>query len=463
MTKNIESRPNSSAIQGAQWGDEGKAKFADKIVAEYISQGLMCVDYSVNGGANAGHRVEINRSNGENIAINLHQLPSGVFNENICAILGNGKVVNPQGLIYEINKVEEISGQKHTSSIKVSSGATLALPTHQAFEFALKSKDIGKGATGQGISPAYADRTLRQQLYVKDLLEGNFDAFARHYDFYNQIINGMGIDMSSITVPVFSDLKGEKRPVGDKQNFLEEIKHYREIITPYITDVYEFLKESWNDPKRYAFLFEMSQGMGLHQEYGVKPDITASDTSFVGIDAATEGVVNHLDIEHRIGISKLYCSSVGSRKLPTQMPDDLADWYRNNFHEFGGTTGRPRDIVFPDMVATAFYAKVSHANELAISHMDATKPGDPIKICTEYRSKTTGEKTDYRPYQWWLDNVEPGYTEMPSWDGSRVTLAENLHQLPPEAQKYIDLISEITHCRVVLLGTGPERDQIIRI
>ncbi|MCW1949017.1 MAG: adenylosuccinate synthetase [Candidatus Shapirobacteria bacterium] len=464
MTKNVESRPNSSAIQGAQWGDEGKAKFADEIVEEYVSRGLICIDYSVNGGANAGHRVEINRSSGENIAINLHQLPSGVFNENVYAILGNGKVVNPQGLIYEIEKVKEISGKKQNPSIKVSSGATLALPTHQAFEFALKSKDVGKGATGQGISPAYADRVLRQQLYVKDLIEGNFDLFERHYDFYSQIINGMGVgDMSSIAVPIFSDTKGEKRPVGDKQKFLSDIKHYREIITPYVSDVYQFLKESWNNPVRYAFLFEMSQGMGLHQEYGVKPDITASDTSFVGIDAATEGIVNHLDIEHRIGISKLYCSSVGSRKLPTQMPDELAGWYRDNFHEFGGTTGRPRDIVFPDMVSTAFYAKVSHANELAISHMDATKPGDPIKICTEYRSKTTGEKIDYRPYQWWLDNVEPVYTEIPSWNGDRVSLSKSFDELPQEAKDYINLISKITNCRVTILGTGPERKQIIRI
>lgn len=463
MTRNIEYRPNSTAIQGSQWGDEGKAKFADEIAEKYVSRGLTCIDYSVNGGANAGHRVEINRSSGGNIAINLHQLPSGVFNENVCAILGNGKVVNPQGLIYEISKVEEISGQKYTSSIKVSSGATLALPTHQAFEFALKSKDIGKGATGQGISPAYADRVLRQQLYVKDLLDGNFDSFDRHYDFYNQIINGMGIDMASITVPIFSDVKGERKPVGDKQTFLSEMRHYREVVAPYVSDVYEFLKQSWNNPSRYAFLFEMSQGVGIHQEYGVKPDITASDTSFVGIDAATEGIVDHLSIEHRIGISKLYCSSVGTRTLPTQMSDELANWYRNNFHEFGGTTGRPRDIAHPDMVATAFYARVSHTNELAISHMDATKPGDPIKICTEYRSKITGEKVGYRPHQWWLDTVEPVYTEIPSWDAGRINLAQNFDQLPQEAKNYIKFISQTTNCRVVLLGTGPERSQLIRL
>ena len=466
MAKNIETRQNSSAIQGGQLGDEGKAKFGDKIVDEYVDQGLTCIDYGVNGGANAGHRVEIPQPNGKKkISINLHQLTSGIFNENTYSILGSDRVVNPQGIVYEIDKVKELSDGIVPSLIKISSTATLALPTHQAFEFALKtSRDIGKGATGQGISPAHADRILRQELYIKDLVEGKFHLFESHYDLYNQIIGGMGVgDMSSILVPVFSDTKGEKICVGSKEHFISELKKYRERLLPYVEDTYEFTKEAWKNPNKYAFLFELSQGVGIHPRYGVKPDITASDPTFVGIDTSTEGLVDHLAIEHRISVTKLYCSSVGSRRLPTQMPDELANWYRINFNEVGGTTGRPRDIAYPDMVATAFYTRVSHANELAISHMDATKPGDPIKIGSEYRSKTTGEKVDYRPYQWWLDNIEPVYTEIPSWDGERVSLSKSFDELPQEAKDYINLISKITDCRVTILGTGPERNQIIRI
>lgn len=457
-------RPNSTAIQGAQWGDEGKAKFADKIADEYVEKGLTCVDYSVSGGANAGHRIEINQENGQRIAINLHQLPSGVFNQNVFAILGNNKVINPQGLVYEISKVKELSGGTIKSAIKVSSTATLALPTHQAFEFALKStKDVGKGATGQGISPAYADRTLRQELYVKDLIDGKFEAFEKHYDYFNQIIGSLGVNMSEVLIPVFTDNKGEKQTVGTKEFFISRLKEYRENLLPYVEDVYDFVKQAWSNPNQYAFLFEMSQGVGIHPTYGVKPDITASDPSFIGIDSSTEGIVNHLEIEHRIGISKLYCSSVGSRKLPTEMPEDLANWYRDNFHEFGGTTGRPRDIAFPDLVATAFFAKVSHANEIAISHMDAIKPDTDIKLCTKYLQKGTGQETVYRPYQWWLDQVEPQYTEIPAWSPEKISSAKSYNEIPAEAKDYLKLLFKETQCKPVLLGTGPERDQIIRI
>lgn len=461
----IKTRPNSTAIQGAQWGDEGKAKFADKIAEEYVGKGLTCVDYSVSGGANAGHRIEIDQNNGQRISINLHQLPSGVFNKNVYAILGNSKVINPQGLTYEIGKVKELSGGEIPSTIKVSATATLALPTHQAFEFALKStKDIGKGATGQGISPAYADRTLRQELYVKDLVEGNFGAFEKHYDYFSQIISGLDLKMSEILIPIFSDTKGgEKQLVGSKQDFISNLKKYREFLLPYIEDVYDFVKQAWESPNKYAFLFEMSQGVGIHPVYGVKPDITASDPSFIGIDASTEGLVNHMEIEHRIGISKLYCSSVGARKLPTQMPEDLANWYRDTFHEFGGTTGRPRDVAFPDLVATAFYAKVSHANEIAISHMDAIKPNTNIKLCTEYKLKSTGEKVDYRPYQWWADLVEPQYQELPSWNTDKISAAKNYDEIPDEAKEYLKFLLEKTGCQPVLLGTGPERKQVIRV
>lgn len=464
MPKNIETRPNSTAIEGMQWGDEGKAKISDAIVNSYIKQGLSCVDYGVNGGANAGHTIEINptETNKNKISLSLHQLPSGVFNPEVHAILGNNRVVNPQGLAYEIQKVKDLSDNPKPS-IKISSMATLALPTHQAYELALKQQGIGKGATGQGISPAYSDRVLRQELTVKDLIDGNFDLFDRHYDYYYRIIAGLGLDMSAIEIPVFSDTKGQRDQVGSKEHFISELKKYREILSPYTQDVYDFIKETWDNPRRFAFLFEMSQGVGLHPVYGVKPDVTASDTTFLGINSSTEGLVDYREIKHRIGITKLYCSSVGARKLPTQMPPEEATWHRNTFNEFGATTGRPRDIAYPDMVATAYYARVSDANEIAITHMDASEEKRPIKICTAYQHRDTKQRMDYRPYQEWMNQVEPRYTEIPGWSSQRVNLAQNFGDLPTETQEYIRLVSKLTHCRPVLLGTGPERKQIIEI
>ena len=67
---------------GAQWGDEGKGRVVDwlassaDIVARYA------------GGDNAGHTVAINED-----VYKLHLIPSGVLQDGVISIMGNGMVV----------------------------------------------------------------------------------------------------------------------------------------------------------------------------------------------------------------------------------------------------------------------------------------------------------------------------------------------------------------------------------
>ena len=59
------------AVLGTQWGDEGKGKIIDLLIAE------MDIVARFQGGANAGHTVVIN---GKKFI--LHLLPSGVLSAN---------------------------------------------------------------------------------------------------------------------------------------------------------------------------------------------------------------------------------------------------------------------------------------------------------------------------------------------------------------------------------------------
>ena len=67
------------AIVGACWGDEGKGKITD-VLAEDSD-----IVVRFQGGSNAGHTI-INQYG----KFALHQLPSGVFRQNIVNIIGNG-------------------------------------------------------------------------------------------------------------------------------------------------------------------------------------------------------------------------------------------------------------------------------------------------------------------------------------------------------------------------------------
>ena len=108
-------------IMGGQWGDEGKGKIVD-----LISKNVNVVA-RYQGGANAGHTVY---SNGKKLV--LHQVPSGILQENCICVLGNGMVIDPVELCSEIKELEELKFS--TSNIYISPNAHIVTPLHKAID-----------------------------------------------------------------------------------------------------------------------------------------------------------------------------------------------------------------------------------------------------------------------------------------------------------------------------------------
>ena len=85
-------------LLGLQWGDEGKGKVVDVLAPQYD------VVARFQGGPNAGHTLEF-----DGIKHVLHQIPSGIFRENIKNIVGNGVVLDPVILIKEIEGLKKFN------------------------------------------------------------------------------------------------------------------------------------------------------------------------------------------------------------------------------------------------------------------------------------------------------------------------------------------------------------------
>jgi adenylosuccinate synthase len=444
-------RKNSFAVCGGVYGDEGKGRVVDMFVSKYASKGLKVVVYRDNGGSNAGHTVEF--KDGKRVA--LHQLPSGVFVDNSVVILGKDMVLHPGDLVEEINQARAAVGGKLKSKILIDEMATLVLDTHRAFEAVLKNWQSGsKGATGRGIAPAYADVLLRHPLKMKDLIRMSTKKIKQHYELYDSLIKGLGEEMKKIEVPT---LEGKKQRVGSFDKFLQRLKGQTKFFKAYIGDAYGFMSKTWGD-KKYAFVFEKAQAIGLDKRWGVYPDVTASDTTLAGIYASTEGIVDPDEIEVKAEVIKAtYMSSVGIRKLPTLMRGKLADRIREDAHEYGATTKRPRDVAFIDIPTLKFFAKVGKANYVVLTHMDISYIEEPLKVCVEY--KIGRMVVSYRPDQNYLDMVTPVYKLLPSWKGDETRKAKKIDQLPKEAQSYLKFIAKELNLPVLMVTTGPKRDQ----
>ena len=109
------------AIVGANWGDEGKGKITDVLAANSD----MVIRFQ--GGSNAGHTIINNYGR-----FALHQLPSGVFYDNITNIIGNGVALNIPVFFKEYNEV--VSRGVPAPKIMISDRAQIVMPYHILFD-----------------------------------------------------------------------------------------------------------------------------------------------------------------------------------------------------------------------------------------------------------------------------------------------------------------------------------------
>jgi adenylosuccinate synthase len=446
-------RPDSYAICGGAYGDEGKGRIVDMLVHDLAKKGSVVV-YRDNG-ANAGHTVEF--PNGQRVA--FHQLPSGVFIKGATVVLGKEMVIHPGDLLAELQEIKSIKVTKDRSDLMIDEMAILSLDTHRAYEAVLKDwQSGGKGSTGRGISPAYADVLLRHPLRMRDIVKFDQKKIEQHYAMYAALIKGLGQSLARVKVPT---LVGTMIAVGSKAKFVERLQAQAKSLKSLTHDLQGWLSDMWQDHS-CGFVFEKAQAVGLDYRWGVYPDVTASDTTFSGIFSATEGTIDPDDIGVKAGVIKAtYMSSVGTRRLPTLMTEQLADRIREDAHEYGATTKRPRDIAYLDIPALKFFAQVGKMNALMLTHMDISYLDHPIKVCVEYRMGK--EEVEYRPDQTYLDKVKPVYKELAPWDAKALRKAKTYKELPMEARNYLKFIETALGIPVTLITTGPQREQSLWI
>jgi adenylosuccinate synthase len=450
-------RKNSIAFCGGAYGDEGKGRIVDEFVFTYAKKGKVIV-YRDNGGANAGHTVEF--KDGTRIA--LHQIPSGVFCKDATMILGKYMVLHPADLILEIDQVIKTTGKNNHAVIMIDEMALLCLDTHRALEAALKLwNDGGKTATGRGISPAYMDVILRQPLRMRNLKNWDESQIKKHYQLYQAIIKGLGLDLKTMSVP---SLVADYKPlVGSESEFLTKLKVQAETLSPYIHDVHQFTTDTWKDPA-YGFVFEKAQALGLDNRWGCYPDVSASDMTFDGITASTEGIIESENIKHKVAVIKAtYMSSVGGgRQIPTLMHENALELrIRKDAHEYGATTKRTREISYLDLVSLKYFGRMGKVTAYALTHMDIVYPDTPIKVCVAYT--INGKPAAYRPDQEYLLKVKPVYQEFEPWDQQEIQKAKTKKELPKNAVKFLNFLESYLEIPIMVITTGPKRNQSIKL
>lgn len=416
-------------ILGLQWGDEGKGKIVDFFAKDYD------VVARFQGGPNAGHTLYVNDKK-----VVLHQIPSGVFRSGIINLIGNGVVLDPVTLRKECDTVASF-GIDLKKNLFISERTQLILPTHRALDKAAElSKGTQKiGSTLKGIGPAYMDKTGRNGLRVGDLLDKSFTTSYIKLRLKHQRL--------------LDNYNFQEDITAWEEEFFEALEFLRELN---IVNGEYFINEQLKAGKK--ILAEGAQGSMLDIDFGTFPFVTSSSTISAGVCSGLGVAPQH--IRDVIGVTKAYCTRVGSGPFPTELNDETGEELRRIGSEFGATTGRPRRCGWIDLVALNFACMINGVTKIVMTKADVLDAFPDLKVCTAYQ--VNGSETKQVPFQMERQKPEPQYLSLKGWN-TNTSAAKTPAELPDTMKDYVKFIDEYLGVHVHYISNGPGRDQIVQV
>ena len=415
------------AILGLQWGDEGKGKIVDFFAPRYD------VIARFQGGPNAGHTLYV----GDKKVV-LHQIPSGVFHEKTVNLIGNGVVLDPVTLKKECDIVASF-GVDVRKNLFISKRTNIIVPTHRALD---KASEMAKGndkigSTLKGIGPAYMDKTGRNALRVGDIIDGNFKlAYQQLRGKHLQLLANFNFN---------EDISAWE------QEFFEAIEFLRTLN---IVNGEYFINDKIARGKKV--LAEGAQGSMLDVDFGTFPFVTSSNTTSSGICSGL-GIAPQ-QIRDVLGVTKAYCTRVGSGPFPTELLNETGETLRKLGNEFGATTGRPRRCGWIDLVALRYACMINGVTKLVMTKADILDHFDQLEVCTSY--KIDGQETTEVPFQMTQHSIEPQWKSFSGWNCNTSEI-KSFAALPQTMKTYVDFINDYTGVKVSHISNGPGREQLV--
>ncbi|GAB3883921.1 adenylosuccinate synthase [Spirosoma agri] len=417
-------------LLGLQWGDEGKGKIVDVLAPQYQ------VVSRFQGGPNAGHTLEFN-----GFKHVLHQIPSGIFRDDILNIIGNGVVLDPIVFKKEIDGLAKYN-LALTKNLQISKKASIIIPTHRLLDAAYEhAKGASKiGSTLRGIGPTYQDKVARQGLRVGDILSPNFqEKYEKLVAIHKVILEQNSFDYASVL------------PQAETEFFaaVEFMMQFQ------LTDSEYEINQALTDGRKV--LAEGAQGSLLDIDFGSYPFVTSSNTMAAG--ACTGLGIAPRQIGEVFGIFKAYCTRVGSGPFPTELSNETGELIRKEGREFGATTGRPRRCGWLDMPALKYAIMINGVTQLVMMKVDVLNSFDEIQVCTHYQLPD-GTVTERLPYDLCDTEVTPIYKSFKGW---RTDLAaiHSFDEMPAELAAYVNYLEESLALPISFISTSPDREAII--
>ena len=371
------------------YGDCGKGKMVDYLAKNYDVIARIC------GGDNSGHTIYKG-----NQKIVLHLIPSGILNDNILNVIGNGVIINPISFKQEVEMLESL-GVDVKSKLVISDKSHIITPLHKSWD-AFNESQLGSnriGSTLKGIGPCYTDKVARKGLRVKDILKPDFRLLGVKWN--NQV--GLPFEMPSV------------KEFFEACDFLKKFR---------IESTEILLNKLLDEGKKV--LAEGAQSTGLDIDFGSYPFVTSSVTTTAGV---CQGLgVSPKRIGTVFGVIKAYTTRVGNGPFTTELFDEVGEEICKKGNEYGSTTGRKRRCGWLDLDEIKYNAMICGVDKFVLTKSDVLDNFREVKIFSNSQ-----------------------YQNLKGWAGTETSEFDN----------FISFIESETNIPVGLVSFGTGRNDIL--
>ena len=318
------------------------------------------------------------------------------------------------------------------------------MPYHRLLDKAMEA-DRGSnkiGTTGRGIGPTYADKSQRNGIRIRDLL--NEDRLRDVIEIPLKEKNGLLEKIYGIA------------PLN-KDEIIEEYLDYGQRLSKHVVDCTRTIHAAAKNKKN--ILFEGAQGTLLDLDHGTYPYVTSSNPISGG--ACIGAGVGPTLIDRVIGVAKAYTTRVGEGPFPTELQGSINDQLCDRGSEFGTTTGRRRRCGWFDGIIGKYAVYVNGLDCLAVTKLDVLDELDEIQVCIAY--ELDGKEIDYFPTNSDdLKKCKPIFKKLKGWQCSTAN-CRKLSDLPENAMNYLRFLAELMEVPIAIVSLGANRDQTIVI
>ncbi len=358
-------------------------------------------------------------------------------------MIGNGVALNPEKFIQELNGLVEHGVPK--PKIMISNRTQILMPYHVLLDSCEEARlsSHSYGSTRSGIAPFYSDKFAKIGFQVSELFGD--EAYLR--EKINHVLPLKNVYFEHLY----------HRPALSADEVYRKLMKYKEMLAPYVGDVFHFLYRAVREGKN--ILLEGQLGALKDPDFGIYPMVTSSNT-LAAYGAVSTGIPPY-DIKNIIAVVKAYSSAVGAGEFVSEIFGDEADELRRrggDGGEFGATTGRPRRMGWLDLVASRYGCRVQGATCVALTVLDALGYLDEIPVCVAY--ELDGKRIDDFPTTVELRRCKPVLKKLPGWKCD-IRGIRRYEDLPENARRYVEFAEKGIGVPIKIISNGPSRDDII--